>query len=101
LEQEEALRITRVGLPAEPAALRQLDVRARRVLSLFAKAEVITAVDVAQLFGFSDRATRHLLQELVAEGVLAVTNTSNRARAYELSEVYRKFIGSLSEPESH
>jgi DNA-binding transcriptional regulator PaaX len=52
---------------------------------------------VAQLFGFSERAARTLLQEMVTQGVLTVTNPSNRARAYGLSEVYRNVIGSLSE----
>jgi predicted ArsR family transcriptional regulator len=77
--------------------LRGLDLRARRLLSLFASTEKITAVMVARLFGFSDRAARALLQDLVAQGVLDVRNGSNRARAYGLSEVYRKLVGSLSE----
>jgi Fic family protein len=97
LAQEEALRIAETGLPAEPDTLRRLDARTRRVLSLFAKSETITASLVAQLFGFSERAARTLLQEMVTQGVLTVTNPSNRARAYGLSEVYRNVIGSLSE----
>lgn len=97
IAEEEALRVMRDGMPAEPDALRKLDVRARRVLALFLNSELITAADVALLFGFSDRAARSLLQDLVAQGVLEVRNPSNRARGYGLSEVYRKLVGSLSE----
>ena len=96
LAQEEAQQISDKGLPGEPEALRQLDLRTRRLLSLFAKSEVITAPMAAALFGFSDRTARNLLQSLVMQGVLVVTNASNRGRSYSLSEVYRQFIGSLS-----
>lgn len=97
LAENEAERILREGLPTEPEELRRLDARTRRVLSLFAKSDTITAQDAAQLFGFSDRAARSLLTDLVSTGVLSVANASNRARNYQLSEVYRNLIGSLSE----
>lgn len=97
LAQEEALHIAREGMPIEPTAIRRLDARTRRLLSMFASSETITASTVAVLFGFSDRAARSILKGLVAQGVLDVANPSNRSRSYKLSEVYRKLIGSLSE----
>ena len=84
------------GIPAEPEALRRLDHRARRVLSLFAKKEVVTTYEVAEELGLSERMARNLLRSWVDEGWLQVTKPSRRARAYSLSEKYRQYIGSLS-----
>jgi len=49
------------GTPAEPEALRRLDHRARIVLGLFAKKETITAPEVAEELGLSERMARNLL----------------------------------------
>ena len=97
IAEEEALRIVREGATPEPDLLRKLDARTRRIFSLFAQSETIAARDVATLFGISDRAARALMQTLVIKSVLEVANSSNRARVYALSEVYRQVIGSLSE----
>lgn len=94
--QQEALRLAREGVPAEPEALRRLDRRARTVLALFSGAERITSADVAQALGLSERMARVLLRGWVSEGWLKVTSASNRARGYELSAIYRQYIGSLS-----
>ena len=94
--REEALRLVKEGVPAEPEALRRLDPRARVVLALFAKAERITTAEAAEALGLSPRMTRTLLQQWVADGWLVVTNPSNRARAYALSATYRRYIGGLS-----
>lgn len=51
--KEEAIRYAQMGIPAEPAELRRLDHRARTVLGLFAKAEIIIATDVATALGLS------------------------------------------------
>lgn len=94
--REEALRLVKEGVPAEPEALRRLDPRARVVLALFAKAERITTAEAAEALGLSPRMTRTLLQQWVADGWLVVTNPSNRARAFALSATYRRHIGGLS-----
>jgi Fic family protein len=94
--REEALRLVKEGVPAEPEALRRLDPRARVVLALFAKAERITTAEAAEALGLSARMTRSLLQQWVADGWLVVANPSNRARAYALSATYRRYIGGLS-----
>ncbi len=91
--EEEALRVSRQRVNPEPKELRALNARERRIFALFAKSATISASDVARLFGFSDRAARTLLQQMVGQGILEAANSSNRARAYQLSEVYRKFIG--------
>ena len=84
------------GTPAEPEALRRLDHRARIVLGLFAKKETITAPDVAEELGLSERMARNLLGTWVEDGWLEVANPSRRARAYSLKALYRQYIGSLS-----
>jgi len=94
--QEEALRLATEGVEMEPAALRQLDRRARQVFALFAQQERITSADVAQTLGLSVRTARLLLQEWVGGGWLMMLNTSNRAREYGLSADYRQYLGRLS-----
>jgi Fic family protein len=94
--KEEVLRLAREGAAAEPEVLRQLNPRARAVLALFGRQARITAPEVARLLGLSDRTARLLLQRWVEEGWLVVADPSRKARGYELSAVYRQFIGNLS-----
>lgn len=100
IAREEAVRASERGVPAEPDALRELDARARRVLALFAKTDSIRAADVLGILPISDRAVRSHLSHWVDIGFLVVQNSSNRRRTYGLSEVYRKYIGRLSEATS-
>lgn len=95
--KDEALTLAKKGVPAEPEKLRQLDHRARMVLALFANKELITAQNAAQVLGLSTRMARFLMIKWVEDGWLVVKDTSNRSRAYSLSEIYRKFIGNLTE----
>lgn len=99
--KEEALRHARQERPAlEPEALRRLDARARAVLALFMKTEEIRSGDVARTLGLSDRTARDLLQSWVEDGWILVANPSRRGRSYQLSAVYRQFIGGLSAVQS-
>jgi len=95
--KDEALTLAKKGVPAEPEKLRQLDHRARMVLALFAKKERITTQDAAQILGLSTRMARFLMKKWVEDGWLVVEDTANRSRAYSLSEIYRKFVGNLTE----
>lgn len=97
IAQEEAIHASARGVPSEPELIQELDARARRVLTLFAKADSIRAADVLGILPISDRAVRSHLAQWVEMGFLIVQDTSNRARRYGLSEVYRKYIGRLSE----
>lgn len=94
--RQEALRLAKKGVPAEPEELRRLDHRMRRALALLPKAARITSSAVAQILGLSDRMARVLLKERVAEGWLQVANASDRAREYDLPAIYRQYIGGLS-----
>jgi Fic family protein len=94
---DEAIRALQRRTPEEPDPIRELDPRARRVLALFAKTESITSADVQKILPLSDRAVRNHLTQWVAAGFLVVQDPSNRGRRYGLSEVYRHYIGRLSE----
>jgi len=101
MARDEALASARAGVPAEPEELRSLDPRARAVLVLFAKKEKVKTSDVAEALGLSDRMARVLLNGWVEDGWLAVKDPSKRGRSYELSAIYRQYIGRLSAmPES-
>jgi len=94
--KDEALGAAQRGLVVEPEAMRRLDPRARVILGLFTRKARITAHEVAQALGLSDRMVRLLLRDWVAEGFLSVAEPSRRSRAYELSAIYRQFIGNSS-----
>ncbi len=91
--QDETLRSAQPLRSAEPEALRLLDRRARLVLALFAQAEQITARQVAQTLGLSERMARNLLHDWASEGWLEAADPSRCKRAYRLSAAYRQFIG--------
>lgn len=62
--RKKAQKCAENGTPAEPEALRRLDHRARVVLGLFAGKEIITASEVAEELGLSERMARNLLKYL-------------------------------------
>ena len=102
-ETEQAIRGSRTGsrrlergVPSEPEPLRKLDRRARIVVGLFDKADRVAAPDVARALGLSDRMVRVLLRQWVKDGWLVVADQSRKKRAYELTAVYRQYVGSLS-----
>ncbi len=94
--EDETVKYAAKGVPLEPDKLRQLDHRARAILSLFGKKEKISAQDVASVLGLSTRMVRILLKEWVNDGWLIIADKSNRGRIYILSEIYRQFVGNLS-----
>ncbi len=98
--RREARRLVTAAAPAEPAPLRALDRRARIVLGLFAKVPRITAPEVARALGLSERMARVLLKKWVEDGWLEVADPSRRKRAYELTAIYRQYIGDLSAMQS-
>jgi len=96
MAKDEALRSAREGVPPEPEELRRLNPRARAILALFTKMERIRTSDVAEALGLSDRMARVLIRVWVEEGWLVVADPSKRGRNYELSAIYRQYIGGLS-----
>ena len=94
--RREAKRLIAAGAPVEPDPLRRLDHRARIVLGLFARTDRIATPDVARALGLSERMVRILLRQWVQDGWLVTADPSRRKRAYELSAIYRQYIGGLS-----
>jgi Fic family protein len=93
--REEAVSNSDKDLSQEPAALRRLDPRARRVLGLFLKKERIISADVAGILGISKRMARVLLKRWTEDGWLKVADPSRKGRSYILSAIYRQFIGNI------
>lgn len=76
------------GSTDQALALRKLDPRQRKALSLFRQSETITSRDVEALFSLSQRAARNLLQNWVKTGFVAVADPSKKARKYHLAKGY-------------
>ena len=93
---KETRHLVKDGVPVEPEPLRKLDRRARIILGLFAKAERVAAADVAHALGLSERMARVLLTQWVADGWLSVADPSRRKRSYQLTAIYRQYVGRLS-----
>ncbi len=89
--KNEVLRLKDTPLIYEPQEMRRLDHRARVVLGLFARSDTITARQVAQVLGLSERMARNLMIEWVNDEWLVVVDTSRRGRVTG----YRQFIGNL------
>ena len=84
------------NLIVEPEFIRCLDHRSRIALSLFGDRETVTNVQVAQALGLSTRMARILIKGWVDGGMLVVTATAKRNRAYGLTASYRQCLGNLS-----
>ncbi len=65
--------------------LRNLDTRQRKALSLFKDSNWITAIQLAELFGFQPRTARDLCQKWVESGFLFVFDSSKKNRKYVLN----------------
>jgi Fic family protein len=72
--------------------LRTLTPKQRKVLTLFSERETITSKDIESLFGFSSRAARFLLKDLVGIRFLKIDNLSDKTRTYKLSEEYERLV---------
>ena len=86
--QEEDLK----GATDQSAALRKLDPKQRKVLTLFQEFETITARQIGELFGFKDRASTQLCRNWVDSGFFEIVNFSNKARSYKLAKKYEELI---------
>ena len=93
--KDEAVKYAEKSVLTEPEELWQLDHRARVVLSLFANKNKITTQDAAFALGLSTRMVRILLRKWTEDKWLVMADSSNRGRAYELSAIYRQYIGKL------
>jgi DNA-binding IclR family transcriptional regulator len=73
----------------------------RKILGVFGQQDTITASEVAKELGLPERMARNLVQEWVKQGWLETSDPSRRKRTYELSAIYRQFIGNETEKTAH
>jgi Fic family protein len=81
-----------LGQKDKSALLRNLTPRERKVLTLFEAQAVITANEVAALFGFSGRSARLLCTSFVNSGFLVVNNPAPKTRSYRLTDEYETLL---------
>ena len=68
--------------------LRELDIKQRKVLELFAEFKEVNSTQIAEILGLSAPSARFLLRQWIAEGFLQYANESKKARTYKLAEKY-------------
>ena len=66
-------------------ALKNLDARQKKIITLFDKSNFITSKDIEKLFKFSDRTARQLIQKYTQIGFLEAVDKSKKNRKYKLS----------------
>jgi cell filamentation protein, protein adenylyltransferase len=80
------------GAQDHSPALRRLDPRQRKALTLFRESTNITSRDIARLFGVSERAARNLLAAWVGSGFLVVADPAKKSRKYGLASEFRAIL---------
>ena len=87
-----AVEAERQGELDQTAALRDLDARQRKALSLFLQSTRVAASDVAGFFGMSARSAAALCAKWVETGFLEVADPSKKARRYRLAGKYEGLV---------
>lgn len=90
--QRKAIQAAKSGQKDQSDLLRTLDSRQRRALGLFRKTEVITATEVAKMFGLAPRSARVLCQKWVQNGFLLVADPAKKSRKYQLAETLHSLV---------
>ena len=72
--------------------LRELDIKQRKVLELFAEFKEVNSTQIADILGISAQSARTLLRQWIAEGFLQYANESKKARTYRLAERFEKLV---------
>jgi Fic family protein len=92
--QARAKTAAKSGNKDQSSLLRQLDVRQRKILSLFEKDEKITASQIGKLLKLQPRTARELCRQWVDTGFLTISNSAKKSRRYIL---HKKFLGLMLE----
>ncbi|MFR3312844.1 MAG: Fic family protein [Alphaproteobacteria bacterium] len=72
--------------------LRELDIKQRKVLELFAEFKEVNSLQISEILGVSAQSARALLRQWIAEGFLKYANESKKARTYRLAERFEKLV---------
>jgi Fic family protein len=81
------------GRQDQSKALRDLDARQRKALTLFEQSRIVTAKDIGALFGFKPRSASAFCQRWVQDGFLEIVDPARKSRAYRLAGKYEAIIG--------
>ena len=92
---DQALREAERGRKDQSKLLRNLDAKQRRALALFQQTRVVTAKDVAQLFGYRPRTATLLCQRWVRGGFLETVDQAKKSRRYKLRDAYEGMIDEM------
>ncbi len=80
------------GISDQSGLLKKLDPRQRKALELFGQFEVVTSLQIGELFGYKARTCAALCAQWVKEDFLSVVDFSNRGRKYKLSDRYEELL---------
>jgi Fic family protein len=78
--------------PEQDQLWRKLGSRERKVLDLFQEHAIITAAQIASLFGFQSRTASAICAKWVESGFLTVIDPARRSRKYGLSKEYQRLL---------
>lgn len=73
--------------------IRELDIKQRKVLELFAEFKEVNSAQIAETLSLSDQSARALIRSWVETGFLMYANESKKARKYSLGTQYEQLIG--------
>ncbi len=90
--RDQALREAERGRKDQSKLLRDLDAKQRRALTLFQQSRVITAKDVAELFGYRPRTATLLCQRWVEDRFLETIDPAKKSRRYKLRDAYEAIL---------
>jgi len=93
--RDQALREAERGRKDQSKVLRNLDAKQRRVLTLFQQSRVITAKDVAELFGYRPRTATLLCQHWVEARFLEIIDPAKKSRRYKLCDTYEAIVDEI------
>jgi Fic family protein len=91
----EKVREAERGRKDQSKLLRSLDAKQRRALTLFQQSRVITARDVAELFGYRPRTATLLCQRWVEGGFLETIDPAKKSRRYKLRDTYEAILDEI------
>ncbi|MDL2298469.1 Fic family protein [Synergistaceae bacterium OttesenSCG-928-D05] len=80
---------------ARDFALRELNLKQRKILELFEEFQEVSAAQIAEYMEVSARSAAALSKEWISEGFLVYANTSKKARSYRLSPKYERLVISI------
>lgn len=91
---KQAIKQTTQGFSADKSSLiRELDIKQRKVLELFAEFKEIDSLQIAEILNISAQSARALLRQWINENFLQYANESKKARKYLLGEKYEGLVG--------